>query len=86
MAFIDGEADFGKMNPDAQLFISEVKHKSWIRVDEEGTEATAATSAEVGKLGMPEEIVVDRPFIFVIHDHHSGALIFMGKVVDPPSV
>ena len=86
VAFIDGEADFGKMNPDAQLFISEVKHKSWIRVDEEGTEATAATSAEVGKLGMPEEIVVDRPFIFVIHDHHSGALIFMGKVVDPPSV
>lgn len=85
VAFIEGEADFGKINPDQQLFISEVKHKSWIRVDEEGTEATAATSVEVGLLGMPEEIVIDRPFIFVIHDHHSDALIFMGKVVDPPS-
>jgi len=63
-----------------------VKHKSWIRVDEEGTEAAAATSVEVSLGSMPEEIVVDRPFIFVIHDHHSGALIFMGKVVDPPSV
>ncbi len=87
VAFIEGEADFGKMSPDQQLFISEVKHKSWIRVDEEGTEAAAATSVEIDAgASMPEEIVIDRPFIFVIHDHHSGALIFMGKVVDPPSV
>ena len=49
-----------------------------------GTEAAAATSVE-GTLGALEEMRVNRPFLFVIHDTHSKALLFVGKIVDPPS-
>jgi serpin B len=82
-----GAADFTGIHPAGGLFISNVKHKTYVKVNEEGTEAAAVTSVEIGYTSAPEGFVlrVDRPFLFVIHDAHSKALLFVGKIVDPPS-
>lgn len=83
----DGErADFSGMHPvPPNLYISEVKHKTFIDVNEEGTEAAAVTSVEVGVTAMPETftMVVDRPFFFVIADDMTGTILFMGSVLQP---
>ncbi len=84
-AFDPAKADFSGIDGALDLYISEVKHKTYVKVNEEGTEAAAVTSVEVSLSAAPTEIRVDRPFLFVIHDRHSGALLFMGKIVDPPS-
>ena len=65
------------------VFISEVKHKTFVDVNEEGTEAAAATSVGAGVTSMPMSFIVDRPFVFVIRERLSGTIMFMGKVVDP---
>ncbi|UCE65443.1 MAG: serpin family protein [Candidatus Zixiibacteriota bacterium] len=83
-----GEADFTGINSDNRVFISYVKHKTYIEVDEEGTEAAAVTS--VGMLssaGPSEKFVmrVDRPFLFLIRESGSGTVIFLGKIADPTS-
>lgn len=85
IAFDAGRADFSRILAEGGLFISEVRHKSYVRVDEEGTEAAAVTSVEVGITSVPACFVfrADRPFIFVLHERDSGALLFMGKLVDP---
>lgn len=60
---------------------------SIVKVDEEGTEEEAVTSVGIGATAVPEffTVRVDRPFLLVLHDKHSNALLFMGKIVDPPS-
>ncbi len=60
-------------------------HEAFIAVDEEGTEAAAATAVVMGTTSMPQyqEVVVDRPFLFVIHDVEQGAPLFLGRVSDP---
>ncbi len=73
-------ADFSGMGP--QLFISEVRHKTIIEVNEEGTEAAAVT-AVVGVKSLPPAFRVDRPFLFAIHDDRTQTLLFMGIVVEP---
>ncbi len=78
-ADFSGIADVSPQN----LFISEVKHKTFIRVDEEGTEAAAVTSVGVGVTSMPPAIFVDRPFVFIIYERESGTNLFMGKVKNP---
>ncbi|MFC2159259.1 serpin family protein [Actinomycetota bacterium] len=79
------EADFSNINPD--IFISKVMHKAVIEVNEKGSEAAAATVVEMVESAMPEEemieFIVDRPFFFIIGDDRSGAVLFMGKVVNP---
>jgi len=79
-------ADFSGMTGNRDLFIDEVLHKAFVSVDETGTEAAAAT-AVIMKLtsipGEPFEVTVDRPFIFLIHDIETGAILFVGRVVDP---
>ncbi len=79
------EADFSGINPD--IFISKVMHKAVIEVNEKGSEAAAATIVEMVESAMPAgeiiEFIVDRPFFFVIADDRSGAILFMGKVVEP---
>ncbi len=79
------EADFSGINPD--IFISRVMHKAVIEVNEKGSEAAAATVVEMVESAMPAgeiiEFIVDRPFFFVIADDRSGAILFMGKVVEP---
>jgi len=67
---------------DCDMWIDEVKHKTFVEVNEEGTEAAAATSV-VGVTGIPPSICLDRPFIFVIRENHSGTLLFMGRIVEP---
>ena len=73
-------ADFSGMG--TQLFISEVRHKTIIEVNEEGTEAAAVT-AVVGVKSLPPSFRVDRPFLFAIHDNRTQTTLFMGIVVEP---
>ncbi|HPY15861.1 MAG TPA: serpin family protein [bacterium] len=65
------------------LYISDIKHKTFIEVNEEGTEAAAVTSVEVGETSMPAGFYGTRPFVFVIRDDRSGTILFIGKVEDP---
>ncbi len=85
-AFDPASADFSGMDGSQELFISGVFHKAFISVDEEGTEAAAATAVIVATTSMPQtdvELTVDRPFIYLIRDTRSGAVLFLGRVVDP---
>jgi serpin B len=81
IAFSPTLADFTKIDKREQLFISEVKHKTFVQVDEEGTEAAAVTSVEISRTSMGLVIRVDRPFVFAIRENHSGTILFMGKIV-----
>ncbi len=83
IAFIPDVADFTRINKNGGLFISEAKHKTFVEVDEEGTRAAAVTSIGIGIVSAPPEMRVDRPFIFVIREKKSGAILFAGKIVDP---
>ena len=79
-------ADFSGMDGTQELFIGEVLHKSFITVDEAGTEAAAATAVEMQLKGAPMEpieVTVDQPFIFFIRDIETGAVLFVGRVVNP---
>jgi serpin B len=81
------EADFSAMTTDERLHVGAVVHEVFIAVDEEGTEAAAATAVGMaGATSAPPaytELVVDRPFLFVVHDVEHGTPLFLGRVVDP---
>ncbi|MBR9978272.1 MAG: serpin family protein [Bacteroidetes bacterium] len=83
-AFAPGRADFSGINPENELFISAVRHKTFVQVNEEGTEAAAVTSVEIGVTSVPSVTVmrVDRPFVFVIHERNTGAILFIGQLTD----
>ena len=91
LAFDTEAADFSGMSPmGADLFISRVLHETYIAVDETGTEAAAATGVEMGLTAAPMpseqepfEMVVDRPFLFVIEDVNTAAILFTGVIEDP---
>ncbi len=87
IAFTD-RADFRNLCDDPAL-ISEVKHKTFVEVNEEGTEAAAATSVEfaltAAPTGRPFRMVVDRPFFCAIRDNETGTVLFMGAIVAPES-
>ncbi len=79
-------ADFSGMTGKLDLFIAKVLHQAFIAVDEKGTEAAAATAvimAPTAAMLPPQELMVDRPFIFVIRDLKSGQILFLGRVLDP---
>jgi serpin B len=81
-----GAADFSGMDGTRELFIGGVYHKAYVAVDEAGTEAAAATAVVMQRKGiaMPDvELTVDRPFVLMIRDMQSGALLFVGRVVNP---
>ena len=85
-AFDPNSADFSGMTVDERLFISEVIHEAYIAVDEEGTEAAAATAVVMGASLAPVvdiTLTIDRPFIFALRDTETGALLFLGRVADP---
>jgi serpin B len=87
-AFDPERADFTGMSSLRELFISDVLHKAFIAVDEEGTEAAAATAVIMGVASAPMfeiSLDIDRPFIFLIRDLSSGQILFVGRVVDPRS-
>jgi serpin B len=84
VAFCDNPwADFTELYPPGGACISAVKHKTFVLVDEEGTEAAAVTSVEIGLTSAPPMLVVDRPFLFAIREALSGTILFMGKITDP---
>ncbi len=87
LAFKDGEADFtGIANSANGLFIAKVFHKGFVRVDEKGTEAAAATAVVMHERSIhtsARELKIDRPFLFLIRDNASGLVLFLGRVSDP---
>lgn len=91
-AFNSSSADFSKMIvvEGQNVYISAVVHKTYIDVNEKGTEAAAATSIEMSLMSMPgsaeEEMfkmIVDRPFVFTIDDKESGEILFIGAIINP---
>lgn len=81
-----GGADFSGMTGNRDLFIADVVHKAFVSVDEAGTEAAAATAVIMQLTAMPEEpveVTIDRPFIFLIRDIETGAILFVGRVANP---
>jgi serpin B len=93
LAFDRDRADFTGIaappNPADRLVISNVFHKAFVKVDEKGTEAAAATAAVMQRAGAmpdpqrPQEFRADHPFLFLIRDLETGAILFLGRVTDP---
>jgi serpin B len=86
IAFSDA-ADFTRINPAGNLFISRVLHKTFIDVNEEGTEAAAVTVVEIeltsaGGSGLTH-FIADKPFLFVIRENSTGSILFMGRLSQP---
>ena len=79
-------ADLSGMDGARDLYVSGVFHKAFVRVDEKGTEAAAATGVVVGTTAAPVsqvEFTLDRPFLFLIRERTTGAVLFAGRVLDP---
>ncbi len=85
IAFDPGRADFTKINSNGNLYISKVKHKTFVKVNEEGTEAAAVTSVEITLTSTGSSITmrINRPFVFAIRENHSGTILFIGKIIEP---
>ena len=84
LAFNPEKADFSGMDGTRGLSIADVVHKAFVSVDEEGTEAAAATAVVMHtSLPPPAELVVDRPFLFLIRHNQTGTILFVGRVLDP---
>lgn len=80
-------ADFSGIDGSLGLQISEVLHKAFVAVDEDGTEAAAATAVLVNDTSLPIDpptvIKVDKPFLYLIRDNATGAIVFLGRIMDP---
>lgn len=87
IAFSPQQADFTNMYKEEEvlenLYISKVKHKTFVKVDEEGTEAAAVTSVEMKLTSVGTFMRIDRPFMFAIREHNSGTILFIGKIIEP---
>ncbi|MCI0637733.1 MAG: serpin family protein [Gemmataceae bacterium] len=80
-------ADFSGMVSGGGLVISDVIHKAYIKVDESGTEAAAATAVIMFGGSSPRfSFTADRPFLFLIRDNHTGSTLFLGRIVEPKKV
>lgn len=88
LAFTPFHADFSGINTDQELFIEEIIHKAFVEVNEEGTEAAAVTAGEmrrtsVGGPPVPTPFHVNRPFLFLIKEKYTNAVIFAGRIMAP---
>lgn len=83
LAFDENRADFGGITSSERLFVQRAVHKAYILADEKGTEAAAVTLYAVPAAALPLELHIDRPFMFVIRDIPTGAILFMGRVLNP---
>jgi serpin B len=83
-AFDSNTADFSGISERDPIFIDSAIHKTFVSVDEKGTEAAAATGI-TGKLqsGPPNMFRADHPFVFIIQDDSNGNILFIGRVVNP---
>ncbi len=77
------EADFSGMTGARDLFIGAVVHKAFVDVNEEGTEAAAATAVVMLRSSLPPPFRADHPFLFLIRDTRSGSILFLGRVINP---
>ena len=87
-AFDSRRADFSGMTPKPDLFISAVIHKAFVDVNEEGSEAAAATAVVMKLRSRPKPPPVfraDHPFVFFIRDNRTGSVLFLGRVMNPKS-
>jgi serpin B len=87
MASAFGAADFSRMLPNERIRLADVVHKTFLKIDENGLEAAAAT-AVIGErtsapIDAPVTFVVDRPFVVVLRDRPTGQILFLGHVLDP---
>jgi serpin B len=88
-AFLPGVADFSGLSDDALalgLFVSKVKQKNFVDVNEEGTEAAGVTMVQIDRSAVPDRFVfrADHPFIFAIRERFSGTVLFVGVFMEPP--
>ena len=87
VAFDERQADFSRMasleDIIGNLYIAKVKHKTFIEVNEEGSEAAAVTGIGIAVTSLPPQFIADRPFFFAIRDNKTKTVLFMGTVVDP---
>ncbi len=83
VAFDPYRADFTRLSPVPDVHISRVRQKTFMKVDEEGTTAAAATSVAIGVTSAGPSLVVDRPFLMAIRERLSGTVLFLGVVRDP---
>lgn len=79
----DNRADFSGMSKAKDLSVSEVAHQAFVDVNEEGTEAAAASESWMTRGGPPGLIVVNHPFLFLIRERQTGSILFLGRVADP---
>ncbi|HEV8358227.1 MAG TPA: serpin family protein [Gemmatimonadales bacterium] len=88
IAFDDRRADFTRMADVApeRLYLTKVIQKTFVDVNEEGTEAAAATSVGIGVTSLPMTVAVDRPFLFAIRERLSGTILFLGQIARIPGV
>lgn len=91
-AFSEAEADFSGISPEAlgdglhRLHIDKALHRTWVHIDEQGTKAAAATSISFSQeysLGPTTQVIADHPFLLLIRDTVTGAVLFVGHVADP---
>lgn len=85
-AFDPATADFSGISTADDLYISDVIHQAFIKVDEEGTEAAAATGVVMGVTSAPVatlELLLDHPFLFSLYDRETGEILFLGRVLNP---
>jgi serpin B len=86
VAFEQGAADFSGMTGNRELFISDAIHKTFVSVDEKGTEAAAVTAIAMAMSAPPSgpvDFTANRPFIFLIQDIETGSILFIGRVLNP---
>ncbi len=81
-AFDEGKANFGKLGPGV-LWISMVKHKAVLEVNEQGSEAAAVTVVEVSNESAAPAMIFDRPFLLAIRENRTNSVLFLGKVMEP---
>jgi serine protease inhibitor len=89
IAFDPYNADFTRINSNGGLYISDIKHKTYIETNEEGTEAAAVTSVGVGVTSVnpnePYNLLINKPFVFFINEKATGSILFIGTVMNPLS-
>lgn len=88
LAFEPGQADFSGMTSESQFFISTVIHQAYVKTDEEGTEAAAATGVGMRATAVmvrhqPKQFRADHPFVFAVVHKQSGAILFLGRLTSP---
>jgi serpin B len=78
----DDTADLSDIS-DVFLKVDAAVHQAWVKIDENGTEAAAATGIGASTTSEPIYIAVDRPFVFIVHDRNTGSILFVGRVMNP---